>query len=225
VTNISNRFVLEARDPATASITLEARFEVKSRSELRLLLDMPEHELTDQAIYDLAPFLVARIVSNYGLSFESGSMPVQLRPWHPLDDRPYKVHTGRELAMMLAGTKPLAVFMDAHPKHDDLDGNPERAFEPHVREGRIIKREQIVPPPADAPVINGQPIGERRILYALPGEEWRIDAYLKLWETWKKTGWTAELERAEGTLLGYEDWQNDIHMKGWRRPAPQMPKA
>ena len=37
------------------------------------------------------------------------------------------------------------------------------------------------------------------------------------------TGWTAELEREEGTLLGYQDWQNDIHMKGWKRPAPRDP--
>jgi hypothetical protein len=63
------------------------------------------------------------------------------------------------------------------------------------------------------------------VLYALPGEEWRIDAYLQLWETFKKTGWTAEMEREEGTLLGYEDWQNDIHMKGSWRPPPRVPKS
>jgi hypothetical protein len=218
-----NRYVLEAIDPATASIALEARFEVKTRSELRLLLDMPDDELTDHASYDLKPFLVAKIVSYYGLSFEPGSMPVKLHPWHPIYDLPYKVHTGRELAMMLAGTKPLAVFSDAYPKHHDFDNIPEREFEPHVRAGRIIKREHIEPPGPDDPVINGQPIGARRVLYALPGEEWRIDAYLQLWGTCKKTGWTAEMEREEGTLLGYEDWQNDIHMKGSWRPPPRIP--
>jgi hypothetical protein len=38
-------FLLKARDPATASIGLEARFEVKDRAELRALLEMPEDEL------------------------------------------------------------------------------------------------------------------------------------------------------------------------------------
>jgi hypothetical protein len=23
--------------------------------------------------------------------------------------------------------------------------------------------------------------------------------------------------------LGYEDWQNEIHMKGWKKPAPKDP--
>lgn len=32
-----------------------------------------------------------------------------------------------------------------------------------------------------------------------------------------KTGWTDALEREEGTLLGYEDWQNDIHMECHRK--------
>jgi hypothetical protein len=65
-----NVFYLRATDPATASIALEARFEVKDRSELRLLLDMPDDELLGHAIYDLEPFLVAKIANAYGLSFE-----------------------------------------------------------------------------------------------------------------------------------------------------------
>jgi hypothetical protein len=162
--------------------------------------------------------------------------------------------------MMLAGTKPLAVFNDPYPNHDDLRLIPEREFEPHVGAGRIIKREYIESPGPDAvlrqsgrscslhspdtasqarepespsgflaeepsnplrrSVANRTVKGIRRVLYALAGEEWRIDAYLQLWETFKKTGWTAEMEREEGTLLGYEDWQNDIHMKavGDRHP-------
>jgi hypothetical protein len=146
-----------------------------------------------------------------------------LRSWHPNDDLPYKVHTGRELAMMLKQTKPLAVFCDDYPKHRDLGVIPEREFEPHARAGRIVKREHIEPPGPDAPVINGERIGSRRVLYALSGQEWRIDAYKRLWETAKRTGWSEQLEREEGTLLGYEDWQNDIHMKEWRKPAPRIP--
>jgi hypothetical protein len=213
-----NVFYLKATDSAIASIVLEARFEVKDRSELRLLLDMPDDELTDDTIYDLQPSLVAKIVSNYGLSFEPGSMPVELHPWHPIDDRPYTIHTNRELLLMLAGTKPLAVFSDDYPC---LHGHyiiPEREFEPHLASGLIVKREQIIPPQPDDPVLNGPRIGQRRVLYALKGEEWRIDAYILLWETADKSGWNAGFERMEGSLLGYEDWQNDFHMREWKPP-------
>jgi hypothetical protein len=51
------------------------------------------------------------------------------------------------------------------------------------------------------------------VLYALPREAWRIEAYLLLWKTAEKSGWNAGFERMEGSLLGYEDWQNDYHME------------
>jgi hypothetical protein len=90
-----NAFLLKARDPATASIGLEARFDVKDRAELRALLEMPADELEDGAVYDLDSYDVAKIVRHHSLSFEPGSMPVELHPWHPNDDRPYRVHTER----------------------------------------------------------------------------------------------------------------------------------
>jgi hypothetical protein len=212
-----NVFYLRATDPATASIALEARFEVKDRSELRLLLDMPDDELSGHQIHDLEPFLVAKIANAYGISFEPGSMPVELHPWHHTDDYPYQIHTNRELRLMLAGTKPLAVFTGNHPNLNGLDIALERAFEPHVTSGLIAKREQIIPPRPDDPIVKGQRIGRRRILYALRGEEWRIDAYMLLWETADKSGWNEGFERLEGSLLGYEDWQNDFHMEQYRR--------
>jgi hypothetical protein len=49
----------------------------------------------------------------------------------------------------------------------------------------------------------------------MAGQDWRIDAYFKLWETMKITGWTAALEREEGRLLGYKDWQIAFHMAKW----------
>ena len=199
-----NRYVLEAIDRATVSISHDVSFEIKDTAELCSVLDIPVQEFQDNASYPLEASEVSKLKDHYKLEFESVGFDVWLRHRHRNDDLPYRVHTGRELAMMLAGTKPLAVFWDDHPKHDDLDNIPEREFEPHVRAGCIIKREHIEPPGPDAPSINGVPIGTRRVLYALLGEEWRIDAYLQLWETWKKTGWTAEMEREEGTLLGYE---------------------
>ena len=212
-----NAFLLKARDPATASISLEARFEVKDRAELGALLEMPEDELGEGSIYELESVSVAKIVQHCGLSFEPGPIPVELHPWHPNEDRPYRVHTGRELALMLAGIKPLAAFSDVYPSLHGLYVIPEREFEPHVAAGRIIERQHIDPPREDARVVKGQQIGMRRVVYALPGEQWRIDAYLLLWKTAEKSGWNEGFERLEGTLLGYEDWQNDYHIEHFFR--------
>jgi hypothetical protein len=206
-----NVFYLKATDPATASIALEARFEVKDRAELRLLLNMPDDELSGHAIYDLEPFLVETIVNAYGLSFEPGSMPVELHAWHDIDDYPYQVHTNRELLLMLAGTKPLAAFCDGYPRVHERDMFPER--------------EQIMPQRMDDPIIEGQRIRRRFVLYALHGEEWRIDAYILLWKTADKSGWNEGFERMEGSLLGYEDWQNDFHMEQYRRHFKPGAKA
>jgi hypothetical protein len=50
--------------------------------------------------------------------------------------------------------------------------------------------------------------GIRSVYFALPGEEWRIDKYIAAIEN--QTGaWNDELERLQGSLLGYENWQND----------------
>lgn len=73
----------------------------------------------------------------------------------------------RELDLMLAGTKPAAMFGEAIQFRDIL---PEADFAPHVAAGRIIKREYYY---TDA----NHTFVE---IYALPGEEWRIDALHEL---------------------------------------------
>jgi hypothetical protein len=212
----SNRYILEAIDPVTASISHEVSFTIKDLPGLLAALELAKEDFKPGWTFYPDAATVARLKHHYNLNFTDDGFECALRPWHPNDDLPYKIHTGRELAMMLAGVKPLAAFIDDNSNIHSESTIPEKQFEPHVRAGRIVKRELIVPPEPDAPVINGQPIGSRRVLYALPGEEWRIDAYLKLWEKAKTTGWTEALEREEGTLLGYEDWQNDIHLKRWK---------
>ena len=208
------RYVLEAIDPSTASISHEVSFTIKDLSELLGVLEWTEDGFKAGSTYYLDAASVAQLKHYYSLIFNDDGFECTLRSWYPGDELPYKVHTGRELAMMLAKTKPLAVFTDDYPEHHDLAIIPEPEFEPHVKEGRIVKRELIEPPTPDAPVIDDQPIGVRRVLYALPGEEWRIDAYLSLWETMKTTGWTEALEREEGRLLGYEDWQILVRLAG-----------
>ncbi|HMA16509.1 MAG TPA: hypothetical protein VKP12_17100, partial [Kiloniellaceae bacterium] len=54
-------------------------------------------------------------------------------------------HEGRELELMLAGTKPLAMFGDAVGSAQEV---PEDDFAPYVAEGRIVRREALYRPRA-----------------------------------------------------------------------------
>ena len=107
---------------------------------------------------------------------------------------------------MLQGKKPLAAFCDVLETNCSEEIIPEKTFAPYVTSGKIIRRESI----------SGEaPKQLRRVLYALLGEEWRMDAYLLLWEVAGKSGWNESLERFEGRLLGYEEWQCDFQIKNY----------
>ncbi len=76
-------------------------------------------------------------------------------------------HEGQEIALMLAGEKPLALFSGFVGETQIV---PDGEFEPHVREGRLLKREWEVPLPHE----EGMP-PFRHVLLALPDEAWRLD--------------------------------------------------
>lgn len=40
-----------------------------------------------------------------------------------------------------------------------------------------------------------------------------MDAYVLLWRTAEKSGWNEGFERMQGSLLGYDDEQNDIFIE------------
>jgi len=103
--------------------------------------------------------------------------------------------------MMLRGEKPLAVFVDAYETFPDSVLRYLRLFDRRVAQGRLIKREYVVPS-LDRPGVRGW----HTILYALPDQEWRIDAMIALRLS---GGWSLAKEREEGHLLGYEDWQTE----------------
>lgn len=127
---------------------------------------------------------------------------------------PYMVHTNRELGSMLRGTKPLAVFGWTEGHEMAVVSRYLRMFDRHVANGRLLRRERVGPH-------SGVPQKlYRRISYALPGHEWRINVYEELWR--EPGAWTADHERKEGELLGYEDWQNDFWLaRDWRPPPPK----
>jgi hypothetical protein len=123
----------------------------------------------------------------------------------PLPERlrqlPYLVHTNRELGLMLQGIKPLAYFSDAIGREPNICIRYWRMFDRHVAAGRLIKR-RLVESWAGHPQIKCF-----KLFYALPGQEWRIDAMLLLLN--EPDAWSQDRERRFGELLGYEGWQND----------------
>jgi hypothetical protein len=101
---------------------------------------------------------------------------------------------------MLAGTKPLSMFVE--PVDPDFEYFPEEKFDRLVSEGRLAKHvsfETVRHP-------DGPHTQVRRVLYALPGEEWRINTMLFVHELYFSLtpGWRPDLERLIGLLLGYE---------------------
>ena len=111
---------------------------------------------------------------------------------------PYVVHTNRELGLMLRGTKPLAYFLNVVASEFDVNIRYWRMFDRHVAAGRLIKREVF-------DVFAN--LEHRRLFYALPGHEWRIDAMLTLIN--ELEAWSDDHERRFSELLGYESWQID----------------
>jgi hypothetical protein len=121
---------------------------------------------------------------------------------------PYLSHSGRELGLMLRGTKPLAYFLDVVASEFDVNIRYWRMFDRHVAAGRLIKREVFT-------VFANRK--HRRLFYALPGHEWRIDAMNALLnELRERKAWSDGHERRFSELLGYESWQID-HWLRYRR--------
>ena len=215
-----HRFVLEAIDPGTGCVVMEAKVQATDASEiLDILAPDARSVVLAGAECDLEGDEVERFNARFNLAFEPGALAVRLRPACRLDDLPYRVHTGRELTLMLGGSKPLAAFCGAYPPIPDREEIPESLFDPYVAAGRFIKRESISREDPAGESADGPIRGTRRVLYALPQQAWRIEAYLLLWESAAKAGWSEGFERMEGSLLGYEDWQNDIFIEQIYRPT------
>ena len=111
-------------------------------------------------------------------------------------------HAGRELELMLAGRKPLALFYD--DADDPLGAIPEAAFEPHVASGAFVRGELLLEL-ADPEL--GRPGRVRYVLYALAAEQWRVPAAILAIRTRMKVNAIADegLERLLCALLGYGD--------------------
>ncbi len=109
-------------------------------------------------------------------------------------------HERHELKLMKARTKPLSMFLQADG--DRRRRFPEHAFDALVARGKLHK----VVSPWTITARDGKQHRYRRVLYALPGEEWRINAFLLVQELYDSLvpGWRPDLERILGLLLGYD---------------------
>lgn len=186
--------LLDTIDPATRCWIDRKRFEIADIESLRLGLKFDILELNRR--YEVGASEMAWIGGTYGVAFEDKSLPVELAVFEgefTYDEM--SSHTGRELLLMLAGKKPLAAFSKIDgPEEDGIV--PEDLFDPYVKQGTFVKKSEAVELTGFGPL--------RRILYAVPSEEWRIEAYQTLWRLADKHGWNDGFEKMEGFLLGYE---------------------
>jgi hypothetical protein len=199
------QFLIEVYDQETECIAKEICFEVASDTELLPMIGLEEFH--PQATYELDGRDIQRINGHFNLNIDENAPLVKIRQKMALDDLPYQIHTNRELALMLAGKKPLSAFVGTHPHCADIEEIPERLFDKHVSSGRFIKKECI------EPLQEGLAAMIRRVFYALPEESWRINAYILLFQTARRAGWSEGFERMEGSLLGYTDQQNDAYLE------------
>jgi hypothetical protein len=122
---------------------------------------------------------------------------------------PYTIHTNRELEMMLAGAKPLAVF--GHERvvgFEKSDVLANQDFARYVADGTLSEHVRTV----TRHLPDGTPFNIDWYFYALAGEEWRVEAYSLLLDLSGRGAWCAQLEWLEGKLLGYTDEQNLYHL-------------
>ncbi|WP_082879003.1 MULTISPECIES: hypothetical protein [Luteibacter] len=200
------KYVIELTDGTTGEIA-EILFVEAERSDELLAMVVGDRLFAGDPI-PLSSGDIESIVARFDLSAPKILLDGWLRPWSYLDQLPYTVHTRRELRLMLAGVKPLAAFVDDMPDVPDNGVVPEEIFAPYVSSGRLVKRES-------ASLRSGHAC--RDVLYSLPSEAWRIEAYLLLMEALHRDGWSEEMERMQGSLLGYSDSQNDAYVELLRR--------
>ena len=203
-------FVLQGFDPVTETVCVEWRVRIADIERLKEVLgaDCAEDPELRGAYHDISKRDMRRIGRISQPPVVPDDLYTAIKRYRLMfEGVPYMVHTNFELPLMLDGRKPLAVFGDGYPSawFDDYLA----PFEQFVAGGKIVRRIVDEPMPhikERRPDLDGI----RHVYFALPGEEWRIGAYRRLMDTRKSdAAWTDIQERLQGSLLGYEDWQND----------------
>ena len=117
-------------------------------------------------------------------------------------------HDGKELSLMLAGRKPLAMFYDTVP---EIGVIPRHEFQSYVTVGRIVSREVTFLPTATG----GVPV--RFVFY---GQPWAPEGMAKLQEIHRRIhdgslAGSDDVDTQVGRLLGYTDHDIGVYL-AWR---------
>lgn len=120
-------------------------------------------------------------------------------------------HEGRELELMLAGEKTLAVFHDAVPAEGGMIAEtiiPEQAFAPHVARGTVKRFAEDIQNVRSGGVL-------RFVCFTLPGEEWRAQFFLWFKREWLggRQSYDPSHEYIIGNLLGYTPEDVDNYLR------------
>ncbi len=199
-------YVIDFIDPATACIDYSIVLKTDENATLSKAINLDDSEITPADVYELESKDLDIIKSLFKLTLkENTNLIPNLRTWRQTDGLPYKIHTNRELVLMIKGSKPLAVFSDYIPS-SSVNAIPEAFFEPYVEKGLFIKREYVS---------QVKQLNVRTVLYAQKSEEWRINAYILLKEISEKVAWNEGFERMEGKLLGYTNEQIEIYISNF----------
>jgi len=118
-------------------------------------------------------------------------------------------HTGRELDLMLAGRKPLAMFYAELSELPEEGLIPELAFAPYVESNRFLREASVVD--GGYSEILKRPTKVKYVYFASPEEAWRIRATILLKAAFSEANchWSEALERIECHLLGYSKEETD----------------
>lgn len=111
-------------------------------------------------------------------------------------------HQGKELELMLAGQKHLAMFCEALVEGKEIPELviPEKAFAPYVQNGAITRISRDI-------LSFKSPYPARYVFFTTPGQEWRAHAFLSAQEECMtgKRPFDEAHEFFVGRLLGYEE--------------------
>lgn len=178
-------------------------FQISSVKEIENLINIDfEEDNTIGYDYDLNYDAVSKIMDNFKISnnalFNSGIIRRNIET----DNFSYFVHTGGELCLMLKKLKPFSYFSffdkDINEYKDIMN-----KFSPYVSSGDFFNYNFELH-------VDGLRV--RYLTFSLPDESWRGPALELLKKSGLKSGWSAGMERMEGSLLGYSDYENDEYL-------------
>jgi hypothetical protein len=199
-------FILEAIDEHLLNPCLATRFSTVDLAKLKSVLAIADDDDPSlEKVYLLSPDETFALCNAFDLKFDFGGREVYLfRDSFSWTRAPYLFHTGYELPLLLEGRKKLAFFPFDSDDDRSFDSRLKAHFDHFVAAGLLHAEENLYVLPDSA----GRRIGD--VYYTAKGEEWRIPA-LKLIRRAASAagGWNEVFERLEGTLMGYEDWQNN----------------